>query len=121
MRCAVLTASVLAVLAACGAAGGTTTSGLRGTVTRGPITPVCRVGTPCEAPAAKVVLVFRREGRVARTTTDAKGRYRIALAPGTWAVSLTRTGIGSMVYPRQARVVAHTFRLVDLSIDTGIR
>lgn len=121
MRSTVVIALVLAALAACGAAGGATTSGLRGTVMRGPITPVCRVGTPCEAPAAKVVLVFRREGRVARTTTDAKGRYRVALAPGTWTISLTRTGLGSMIYPRQARVVANTFRLVDLSIDTGIR
>ncbi|MGZ4387895.1 MAG: carboxypeptidase-like regulatory domain-containing protein [Gaiellaceae bacterium] len=121
MRFAALTALVLAALAVCSAAGGTTTSGLRGTVTRGPIVPVCKVGEPCDAPAAKVVLVFRRNGQVARTTTDAKGRYRIALAPGTWAISLTRTGIGNMIYPRQARVVAHAFRLVDLSIDTGIR
>lgn len=121
MRRAVVTALVLAALAACGHAGATTTSGLRGTVTRGPIVPVCAVGKPCDAPAAKVVLVFRRAGRVARTTTDAKGRYRVALAPGTWTISLTRTGIGNTIYPRQARVVAGTFRRVDLSIDTGIR
>ena len=121
MRSAVATALVLAALAASGAAGGATASGLRGTVTRGPIVPVCKVGEPCDAPAAKVVLVFRRAGRVARTTTDAKGRYRITLAPGIWAISLTRTGLGNMIYPRQARVVAGAFRLVDLSIDTGIR
>lgn len=96
-------------------------SGLRGTVMRGPVVPVCRVGQSCDAPAARVVLVFRRAGREARTTTGADGRYRIALAPGTWTVSLTRTGLGSRISPREVVVVRGRFRVVDLAIDTGIR
>lgn len=123
MRQTVLVRRALIVLAlvACGAAGATGTTGLRGTVTRGPILPVCVAGKPCAAPAPRVVVVFRRAGRTVQTRTDAKGRYRVALAPGIWTVSLTRAGIGNRIAPRQARVVAGRLRLVDLSIDTGIR
>ena len=96
-------------------------SGLRGTVVRGPTLPVCRAGTACSAPAMRVVLVFRRNGREARTRTDAKGRYRVALVPGVWSVGLTSTGVGSGLTPRRVRVVAGRVRVVDLSIDTGIR
>ncbi len=94
---------------------------ITGTVTRGPIAPVCRIGSPCTAPARKLVLVFRRNSVAKQTTTDTEGRYRIALAPGLWRVSLTRTGLGTAVEPRELRAVAGRTRKVDLSIDTGIR
>ena len=101
---------------------GATGSGLRGVVLRGPTTPVCRAGVPCTAPAAHTVLVFQRNGRVVRTTTDAYGRYRIALPPGDWAISLaTPLQIGRGIEPRHARVRGGAFRSVDLAIDTGIR
>ncbi|MBA3412336.1 MAG: hypothetical protein H0T09_01470 [Actinobacteria bacterium] len=48
-------------------------SGLTGVVMRGPITPVCQEGVPCEAPA-RVTLVFSRPGHQAarvRTRADA--------------------------------------------------
>ena len=119
-RVTILALSLLA-LAACGSAGGSGTSGLQGTVTRGPITPVCQVGRPCSAPAKGVVLVFRRSGGERRARTDSAGRYRIALTPGLWSVSLTRTGIGYRLTPVRVRVDAGRFRVVNLSIDTGIR
>lgn len=96
-------------------------TGLHGAVTRGPTSPVCRIGAPCSAPAARTLLVFRRLGVVVRVETDARGRYRVALAAGTWAVSLARTGVGATVAPSRVRAVAGTMRMVDLSIDTGIR
>lgn len=112
----------LVVLAACSVASGATgRSGLRGTVFRGPTTPVCRAGTPCTAPAAHVVVVFRRNGHAIRTRTDARGRYRIVLAPGTWQIALASRRSGFRIAPRQVKVVAGRFRIVRLSIDTGIR
>ena len=113
--------SVLAatlVLAAPSAAA-TRTSGLAGRVTKGPLTPVCRVGVPCSGPAANVSIVFLRGGRQAgHTTTDHAGKYRLALAPGLYTV---RIAAGMRSSPTTARVPAGHFGHVDFSIDTGIR
>ena len=116
--------AALAALVAVSSAGAATgTSGLRGVVTRGPIVPVCAAGQPCDAPAKDVMLVFVRNGRVVRRAkTNDQGRYRVALAPGLYAVRLaTRQTIGRGLEPRRARVFAGRLRRVDFSIDTGIR
>ena len=97
-------------------------SGLRGLVTRSPITPVCMEGVPCSAPAKNTPLVFFRTGRSVRTRTDGTGHYRVALAPGWWNVRTTRPlQIGSGISPSRVRVFAVRFRVVNLDIDTGIR
>src|SRR5947209_19365852 len=71
-------------------------SGLHGVVMRGPTKPVCTNEEPCEEPAAGLVLRFSRAGSVVgRTTTDRAGAYRLALRPGTYAVTATRRVIGS--------------------------
>ena len=107
---------------ACTAAPATTASGLRGIVVRGPITPVCRVGVPCDEPAAGVTLVFSRSGRVvARTTTGQKGGYRLTLRPGRYGVTTTKRGIGSGLTPRFAIVPTNRVARVDFKLDTGIR
>jgi hypothetical protein len=97
-------------------------SGLRGIVTRSPITPVCREGVPCSAPAKNTPLVFVQRGRSVRTRTDSVGRYRVALATGWWKVSTaTVPRIGSGIEPPTVRVLGARFRVVNLDIDTGIR
>ncbi len=96
-------------------------SGLYGLVMRGPVTPVCRVEVPCDEPAAATTILFVRAGRATRAKTDANGRYRIRLAPGVYAVRTTRTGLGSLIQPRQVRVPRRRFARVNLFIDTGIR
>lgn len=120
MRRIALLALVLAVAPA-GAA--TVPSGLRGVVTRGPITPVCAAERPCDAPAKHATLLFSRHGSiVGRTTTDMEGRYRIQLPPGLYQVSRTvASKIGRGLEPDQARVRPGRFVRVDFSIDTGIR
>jgi hypothetical protein len=98
-------------------------SGLKGTVTRGPTSPVCVAEQPCTAPAGHVTLLFWRDGRVvARTTTDLTGRYRIGLAPARYRVSrTTATNIGRGLEPILVRVAAGRVNTIDFSIDTGIR
>jgi hypothetical protein len=120
MRVVALVAVLFAVAPA-GAA--TTSSGLRGVVKRGPITPVCRAEEPCTEPAKNVTLLFARNGRVlGRSTTDAAGRYRIVLPVGVYRVSRNVSrGIGRGLEPTQVRVQAGRFVRVDFSIDTGIR
>jgi hypothetical protein len=100
----------------------TAPSGLRGIVTRSPITPVCREGIPCSAPSKNTPLEFMGGGRTVTTRTDSGGRYRIVLAPGWWRVSTaTAQRIGSGIEPRTVRVFSARFRVVNFDIDTGIR
>ena len=82
------------------------TSGLHGTVTRGPTTPVCRVGVPCSAPAVGAVLVFSRTGHTpARVRAGAGGLYSIRLAPGYYTVTIGQMPrIGFGIRPNQVHV-----------------
>ena len=124
MRVAIGSLSLALVLAgAAGARATTTPSGLRGLVTRGPITPVCVAEQPCSEPAPHVTLLFSRNGRVAgRAVTNGEGRYRVRLPAGLYSVR--RPGdatIGRGLEPGRARVRPARFMRVDFSIDTGIR
>ena len=103
-----------------GAAQATTSrSGLYGTVSRGPITPVCVAEQPCSGPAAGVTLQFWNGGRlVGRTTTHDDGSYRVALPVAQYTVKVTS---GRDLEPSAARVGSLRFRRVDFFIDTGIR
>jgi len=116
-------AALAVILVASSAGAATSSSGLRGLVTRGPIAPVCVAGQPCSAPAKDVTLVFSRNGRVVRRArTNERGRYRVVLAPGLYVVRLTpKPAVGRGLEPVRARVLRARFRRVDFSIDTGIR
>ena len=114
---ALVLAGTLAIASAPGATN--RPSGLRGVVTKGPTTPVCRAETPCSAPAPHVALVFVRGGITRRVTTGNDGRYRVTLIPGTYQVRIPGARFGSM--PRTAVVPAGRIAVEDFSIDTGIR
>ena len=55
---------------------------------------------------------------VARTTTDADGSYRIAVAPAKYVVT---ADAGMSCELMDARVEAGAYSKVDLPCDTGIR
>jgi hypothetical protein len=90
---------------------------LHGSVTVGPVTPVCRVGTPCDKPASRVTLTFTHGTQVFKARTDTHGLYTVTLPPGTYAV---KASTGMRIAPSQvtARAGRH---LRSFSIDTGIR
>jgi hypothetical protein len=94
---------------------------LHGQVMRGPTTPVCIVGKPCQAPAKNVTLFFTRKDKTRTTTTDDHGRYRVRLPAGTYTVHTNLRRFGRTPRPSFARVVAARDRRVDFDIDTGIR
>jgi hypothetical protein len=94
---------------------------LHGQVMRGPITPVCRLGQPCEAPAPHLRLFFTRAGKTTSTVTNANGFYRVRLRAGTYAVRANLRAHGWAPQPDTVRVVAGRTRRVDLHVDTGIR
>ena len=96
-------------------------TGLEGTVTRGPITPVCLVGVPCDAPFRAAFTVQRAAVVVARFRSDSAGHYRVLLAPATYMVV---PDSGAPVFPNQALQVAVGpvgMTRADLAFDTGIR
>jgi carboxypeptidase family protein len=119
---AALVAVVAVLTLGCGSATGGTTSGLRGLVMRGPVTPVCHVGTPCDAPAPGVKLLFSRSGKVvARATTNSKGWYRVTLKSGRYSVRTNRGGFEGRTQPSRATVPGGRVARRDFFIDTGIR
>lgn len=121
VRAAVLIAVAVALGAATTSAA-VATSGVHGIVTRGPITPVCQTGEPCDGPAAGVTLAFLRAGvEAARVRTNDAGGYRIRLAPGVYVVRIRPASKIGKLSPTRVRVVAGRMRRVDFAIDTGIR
>jgi hypothetical protein len=97
-------------------------TGLEGTVTRGPITPVCVVGVPCDAPFFAGFEVLAQQRLVARFVSDSAGHYEVLLAPGAYAVV---PDSGAPIFPqgqaRQVTVGPVGMTHVDLQFDTGIR
>jgi hypothetical protein len=93
-------------------------SGLYGYVRRGPVTPTCAPGDACFRPA-RVTLRFTRAGAlVATAATRATGRYRVALAPGLYTVSVPRSQ--GLLKPGVVRVAAESWRRVIFVLSTGI-
>lgn len=90
---------------------------LTGSVTRGPVTPVCRIDVPCTKPAVNVRLTFTRAGVTVAVRTDGTGAYRIRLAPGTYVV---HSSSGMSIAPAKVWVRAALPRR-NFAIDTGIR
>ena len=117
----VATALVLAALVAA-APVGATGSGLYGVVLRGPVTPVCVEDDPCTRPAAGLVLVFTRAGKVTRVTTRADGTYRVRLVAGWYAVkAIPSARVGTGLTPSRVKVVAGRMVHRDFLLDTGIQ
>lgn len=121
----------VSLLAGCGDQGPGTThdrSGVAGQVHLGPQCPVETEGQPCaDKPAAgsRVTVAKQLAGDsqaagqvVARTTTDAGGRYRVAVAPGEYVVT---ADAGMSCELIDVRVHAGAFSPVDIRCDTGIR
>jgi hypothetical protein len=97
------------------------TGTIHGTVMRGPTAPVCRIGTPCSAPAKHVKLFFARNGSTRSVTTDNRGRYSIRLNAGVYSVKTNQRPFGTIPQPRTVRVRAGRSMRANLAIFTGIR
>jgi hypothetical protein len=133
MRLGAVITVALAVplLAGCGDQGPGTArdqSGVAGRVHLGPQCPVQNEGDPCkDEPAAgsRVTVAERLPGNpeaagtvVARTTTDAHGRYRVAVPSGRYVVT---ADAGMSCRLVDVRVTPGAYSKLDIPCDTGIR
>jgi hypothetical protein len=124
-RFAVLPAALVLAVGAAAPAGTQPTTGLKGNVWRGPVSPVCRIDTPCYVPynGRLIFTPFRLTVPVKAIRTTIKGLYTASLSPGRYRVT-TRSGpkfVGRNVEPEVVLVPKAGTRRVDFVVDTGIR
>jgi hypothetical protein len=114
----------LLVLAACSPLPGQPAgTGIEGQVFIGPTCPVVRIDTPCpDRPFQATLSVLNAQGRrVAHFRTDAGGRFRVSLLPGTY--TLAPESINAMTHAPQQEfsVVPGQFTKLAVTYDSGIR
>jgi hypothetical protein len=116
---------VALTLAACGGADagdGTASSGIRGRALAGPQCPVEIAGSPCpDLPWQGTVIAIGASGEEHAVTTDAEGRFELALEPGTYEVSIDAASSPPFAKPQTVTVEVGAFTEVTVSVDTGIR
>ena len=111
----------VALLLIAAPASGSTRSGAYGTLTRGPITPVCMAEQPCSAPVPDTLIRFyaaASDHLVAQTRSRGDGRYRVVIAPGRYTIKVVPQ---RRLQTNGIRIPAGRFVHLDISIDTGIR
>ncbi len=116
---------VSALLAGCRGASELALSenGLEGVVRRGPITPVCMVTVPCDAPFSATFVVRDERHLVAQFRSDANGHFLVMLPAGNYVVTPDASAplLGAAQQSRAVVVGAVGVTRVDLNFDTGIR
>jgi hypothetical protein len=107
----------------CGPTAPSPTTGLTGTVERGPITPVCFLDRPCNAPFSAGFTVQRNGERVAQFRSDEAGQFTVMLEPGMYRIvpNADAPMIAPMSQVKQVTVGDTGLTTVHLMFDTGIR
>jgi hypothetical protein len=91
-----------------------------------PTQPVCRVSQPCSAPLPnRQVRIEHTNGTVDTTvTTNAQGRFSVALAPGNYVVQVVlRQGLPGLRQdtPGNVTIAAGKITTITIVVDSGIR
>jgi len=101
---------------------------LEGQVTIGPLQPVAREGetptVPPEVYRGRSVAIFSADGEalVAKARISGDGRYRVALAPGTYVMDIARNGMDRADgLPKTIVIENRKTVQLNIDIDTGIR
>jgi hypothetical protein len=110
---------------ASGLTGQTHPSGIEGMVVTGPSCPVERANSPCpDLPITAQVTVKDRSGvTVLTATAGSDGRFKIALAAGTYSLTAVRPGLArfNQSSPVTVTVRSGAYTSVTIRIDSGIR
>jgi hypothetical protein len=114
----------IAAISGCASTAPSPATGITGVVVRGPITPVCRVDVPCDAPFSAGFSVERGGRRISEFKSDAAGQFTVFLEAGSYTVVPDADApIISPSIQAKSVTVADTGQLtvVRLTFDTGIR
>ena len=100
-------------------------TGIEGQVLIGPVCPVVQMGQECpDQPYQAVLVIQTTAGRqVTRITTDAEGKFRLALAPGTYVLHPRTPQNSPMPFATDQtfNVVNGHFTQITIVFDSGIR
>jgi hypothetical protein len=109
--------------AGCGSPTEPVTTGLAGTVFRGPVAPVCAFNQPCEAPFSAGFTVQRGTARAGTFRSDPQGHFEVRLAPGNYVVIPDPDApiIAPGAQTKEVTVGPTGLTMIDLHFDTGIR
>lgn len=113
-----------AVAIACNSSSGTTDSGIEGQVFIGPTCPpVMRQEADCSArPYKATIIVLDRKGQiVTRITSDAEGRFQIALRPGRYTLRPESPRLLPYAEEQTVTVSNQKYTQVRIDYDSGIR
>jgi hypothetical protein len=99
-----------------------TDSGVRGTVTIGPTSPVQRAGESGEAPYAADITIKTADGSVAaRVRSGVSGTFTVDLIPGSYTLVPQNGSPLPIAQPVDVVVRPHAFTDVTIAYDSGIR
>jgi len=117
---------LLALLTACGPdalLGPDARQGVDGTVLIGPQCPVVSVDDPCpDLPYEATIDVRVRDGGgVGSVRSDAEGRFRVGLKPGSYTLVPESGNPFPTASPMDVDVLEGVYTTVTVSFDTGIR
>lgn len=117
-----LVTCVLGFLLASGCSAPPPDSGIRGTVTIGPVSPVARQGESGTRPYKTELAITRPGVRTVKVRSGADGRFEIALPAGTYTIVSARTEAAPPTLgPVTVTVGPHAFSAVTVEFDSGIR
>jgi len=119
----VVAAAALTASACSGPTSATPTTGLTGTVTRGPVTPVCSVSVPCDAPFSAGFTVNSNGMAVAHFRSDMDGHFTVMLTPAAYQIVPDADApiISPTSQVKAVTVQGGGLTTVTLEFDTGIR
>jgi hypothetical protein len=108
---------------ACESPSAPSSTGLSGTVLRGPTQPVCSANQTCDAPFSSGFTVLKIGTIVASFRSDAQGHYEIRLPAGGYTI--VPDADAPIMTPRSqskdVTVGSSGMTMLDLHFDTGIR
>jgi len=97
-------------------------SGVTGTVTAGPISPVARPGKPATRPVhGAAVEALRGSKIVAVAHTDEAGHYQLTLPRGTYIILVKASRYPSDTSSKKVSLSTGETLKVSFVLDTGIR